>query len=216
VTVNGEVISLLGTKVDPEQDVVTVDGKPIQMSTPRTLMLNKPAGYITTRSDPHARDTVMSLVPEIPGLHPIGRLDKDTTGLLLLTNDGTLTNALTHPRHRVNKTYHAWVQEIPTERAVRKLMTGVEIEGKKTAPAQVEVLRVDKHRTLLAITIHEGRKRQVRLMCAAVGHPVISLTRVSLGPLVLGHLKEGKWRDLSPAEVQSLFRAAGVKEREDK
>ena len=104
---------------------------------------------------------------------------------------------------------------MPTERAARVLMTGVEIEGKKTAPAQVEVLRVDKHRTLLAITIHEGRKRQLRLMCAAIGHPVISLTRVSLGPLVLGHLKAGKWRDLSPAEVQALFRAAGVTERRE-
>ncbi len=215
MTVNGEVIAQLGTKVDPARDVVAVDGTPIQPPAPRTLMLNKPAGYLTTRSDPHARDTVMSLVPEIPGLHPIGRLDKDTTGLLLLTNDGALTNALTHPRHRVKKTYHVWVQEVPTERAARVLMTGVEIEGKKTAPAQVEVLRVDKHRTLLAITIHEGRKRQLRLMCAAIGHPVISLTRVSLGPLVLGHLKAGKWRDLSPAEVQALFRAAGVTERRE-
>ncbi|HOS43784.1 MAG TPA: pseudouridine synthase, partial [Armatimonadota bacterium] len=128
VTVNGEVIAQLGTKVDPARDVVAVDGTPIQPPAPRTLMLNKPAGYLTTRSDPHARDTVMSLVPEIPGLHPIGRLDKDTTGLLLLTNDGALTNALTHPRHRVKKTYHVWVQEVPTERAARVLMTGVEIE----------------------------------------------------------------------------------------
>ncbi len=206
-------ISLLGTQVDPASDVVAVDGKPVQVGAQRTLMLNKPAGYITTCSDPHARDTVMSLVPIIPGLHPIGRLDKDTTGLLLLTNNGALTNALTHPRHRVEKTYHALVHEIPTEGAVRKLMEGVVIEGKKTAPAKVEVLKVDKHRTLLAITIHEGRKRQVRYMCEAVGHPIITLSRVSLGPLTLGHLKEGKWRDLSPAEVKTLFRAAGIEEK---
>lgn len=213
MAVNGETISLLGTQVDPQRDIVTVDGKAVQASAARTLLLNKPKGYVTTRSDPQGRDTVMTLVPEIPGLHPIGRLDKDTTGLLLLTTDGALTNALTHPRHRVDKTYHAWVQEIPTEAAVRKLMSGVVIEGKKTAPAQVQVLKIEKHRTLLAITIHEGRKRQVRLMCQAVGHPVIALSRVNLGPLTLGHVKEGRWRELSPAEVKALFRTAGVEEK---
>ncbi len=202
--------------MDPARDIVTVDGIAVQVSAARTLLLNKPKGYVTTRSDPQGRDTVMDLVPEIPGLHPIGRLDRDTTGLLLLTTNGALTNALTHPRHHVDKTYHALVQEIPAEGAMRQLMHGVVIEGKKTAPAKVEVLKFEKRRSLLAITIYEGRKRQVRLMCQAIGHPVISLTRVSVGPITIGHVKEGRWRELSPAEVKALFRAAGVEEGSEK
>jgi pseudouridine synthase len=215
VTVNGAVLTLLGTQVDPARDVVAVDGVPVRAATVHaTLMLNKPAGFITTRSDPHARETVMSLVPKIPGLHPIGRLDQDTTGLLLLTTDGALTYALTHPRHQVEKTYQAWVRGNPDPEALRRLREGVMVEGRLTAPARVGVLKEKKSRTLLAITIHEGRKRQVRRMCKAVGYPVESLTRTRLGPLKLGTLPEGKWRELTDREVAALFKASGAEEKE--
>ena len=208
VTVNGEVISLLGTRADPERDVIAVDGALITRPAKRTIMLNKPAGYITTRSDPRARDTVMALVPAIPGLHPVGRLDKDTTGLLLLTNDGDLTFALTHPRHHVEKTYHAWVVGRPTENALQRLRKGVELSDGLTAPAAVRVVRAEGGRALVELTIHEGKKRQVRRMLQAEGYPVTTLKRVQIGPLALGDLPEGQWRELTPEEVRALAEAA--------
>lgn len=210
MAVNGEVVSLLGTRVDPARDVVTVDGVPITHPAKRTVMLHKPAGYLTTRQDPRARDTVMALVPDIPGLHPVGRLDKDTTGLLLLTNDGDLTYALTHPKHHVEKTYHAWVQGVPSQRALTQLRRGILLEDGLTAPAQVRLLRSEAGRSLLEIIIHEGRKRQVRRMCEAVGHPVVALSRQRIGPLRLGDLREGEWRDLTDEERDDLYAAAGV------
>jgi len=182
---------------------------PVTLPLHRAILLHKPPGYITTVSDPHARDTVMSLVPPIEGLHPIGRLDMDTTGMLLLTNDGDLTYALTHPRHQVNKTYRAWVEGQPNEKHLAQLRHGIELNDGPTAPAEVRVMAREKTRTLLDITIHEGRNRQVRRMLLAVGHPVITLTRLSIGPLDLGQLPEGHWRDLTEAEVQALFDASG-------
>lgn len=211
VTINGAVVTLLGTQVDPAHDVVAVDGVPVRLSGQHTLLLNKPAGYITTRSDPHARETVMALLPEIPGLHPIGRLDKDTTGLLLFTNDGDLTYALTHPKHLVEKTYRAWVEGLPEKDAMAHLRQGVLLEDGLTAPAQVKRILTREKRTLLEITIHEGRKRQVRRMLLVIGHPVISLSRVRVGPLELGELPEGHWRELAEEEVRALFQVAGVK-----
>ncbi len=210
MTVNGVVVTQLGTRVDAERDVVAVDGVPLEQPRHRTLLLNKPADYITTRSDPHARDTVMALAPAIPGLHPVGRLDKDTTGLLLLTNDGELTYALTHPKHHVEKAYRAWVEGSLTEGTLVRLRQGVMLDDGPTAPAQVRRFAVREGRTQLELIIHEGRKRQVRRMLIAVGHPVISLTRVRVGPLTLGQLPEGRWRELTADEVQALFRAAGV------
>ncbi len=136
VTINGQVVTLLGTQVDPSRDVIAVDGTPVRLPAHQTLMLHKPAGVITTRSDPKARDTVMALLPEIPGLHPIGRLDKDTTGLLLLTNDGDLTYALTHPKHGVKKTYRAWVDGMPDYAVLKQLQTGVLLDDGMSAPAE--------------------------------------------------------------------------------
>ena len=209
VTVNGAVVTL-GARVDPARDVVAVDGKPIHLPTRRTIMLNKPAGIITSRKDPHAADTVMTLVPAIPGLHPVGRLDKNTTGLLLLTNDGDLTFALTHPRHVVEKTYRVWVRGIPGNDALHKLRQGIVLEDGPTAPAQARRILTRADRTQVEITIHEGRKRQVRRMLEAVEAPVISLSRVRLGPLTLGDLPEGQWRDLTDDELTALYKAAGL------
>ena len=210
VAVNGEVVSLLGTRADPACDVVSLDGIPITRPQHRTLLLHKPAGYITTRDDPRSRDTVMALVPDIPGLHPVGRLDKDTTGLLLLTNDGGLTYALTHPKHHVDKTYRAWVDGVPDQVALEQLRTGVMVEDRLTAPALVRRVLTREGRTLLELTIHEGRKRQIRRMLLAVGVPVVSLSRIRLGPLELGELPEGQWRELNAEEVRALYVAAGV------
>ena len=207
---NGQTISLLGTQVDPETDAVTVDGEQVHLAEKRTLLLHKPAGFITTCSDPNARDTVMRLVPAVPGLHPIGRLDKDTTGLLLFTNDGALTFALTHPKHVVEKTYHAWVEGVPDDAALARLRTGIELADGPTAPAEVRRLHTRNGRTEVELVIHEGRKRQVRRMLFAVGFPVVGLARVRVGPLTLGDLPEGRWRDLSAEEVATLYRAAGV------
>lgn len=210
VAVNGQTISLLGTQVDPEHDTVTVDGVPVRLAAKRTLMLHKPAGFITTRSDPNARDTVMHLVPDVPGLHPIGRLDKDTTGLLLFTNDGALTYALTHPKHVVEKTYRAWVEGTPNDAALARLRSGVELDDGLTAPATVRCAQTRAGKTEVELIIHEGRKRQVRRMLFAVGFPVLALARVRVGPLSLDDLPEGRWRDLTDAEVDALYRAAGV------
>lgn len=212
VTVNGEVTTL-GARVDPTRDVVAVDGTPVRLPTRRTLMLHKPAGLVTSRKDPHATDTVMSLVPAIPGLHPVGRLDKNTTGLLLLTNDGELTFALTHPRHVVEKTYRAWVRGIPSNDALRKLRQGITLEDGPTAPAQVRRVLTRGDRTLVEVTIHEGRKRQVRRMLEAIDAPVISLARVRFGPLTLGDLPEGRWRELTDEELDALYRAAGIRRK---
>lgn len=210
VTVNGELVTLLGTRIDPQQDTVAVDGVPITQPTKRTIMLNKPAGFITTRHDPQARDTVMTLVPPIPGLHPIGRLDMETTGLLLLTNDGDLTYALTHPKHHVNKTYQAWVTGVPTDDELTALRCGIQLDDGLTAPAEVRQLQESHDRALIEITIHEGRNRQVRRMLKAIGHPVVSLRRLRIGPLELGDLNDGAWRDLTHDELQEIYAAAGV------
>lgn len=207
---NGEIVTAMGVRVDPESDVVAVDGIPVSRPTSRTILLNKPAGYITTRSDPGARDTVMSLVPSIPGLHPIGRLDKNTTGLLLLTNDGALTYALTHPKHHVDKTYLAWVHGHPDAQALAHLRHGVMLEDGMTAPAAVRLVHTEPGRAKVEITIHEGRKRQVRRMLEAVGHAVLSLTRLRVGPLGLGDLPEGAWRNLTQEEIRQLKAATGL------
>lgn len=211
MTLNGKVVSLLGTRIDPQRDVVAVDGVPITRPAKRTIMLHKPAGYITTRSDPHARNTVMTLIPDIPGLHPIGRLDKDTTGLLLLTNDGDLTYALTHPKHHVEKTYRAEVAGLPGAGTLARLRQGLLLDDGPTAPAQVRLIgRTGADGACVELVIHEGRKRQVRRMLAAVGHPVRTLTRLAVGPLTLGDLPEGVWRDLTPDELHALYQATGI------
>lgn len=209
VAVNGEIANELGRRVDPENDIVAVDGEQINRAAKQTFILNKPAGIITTCSDKHARATVLELLPPVPGLHPVGRLDKDTTGLLLLTNDGELTYALTHPSHHVEKCYLVRVTGIPDFTALRRLREGIELADGITAPATVRLRERGVNSALVELTIHEGRNRQVRRMMNAVGHHVRTLTRQRLGPLSLGDLPLGKWRELTKEEIQQLLAAVG-------
>jgi 23S rRNA pseudouridine2605 synthase len=200
VTVDGEVVLNLATSIEDGQQV-TVDGKPIALeATTEVWALNKPIGVVSTASDTHGRKTVTQLVKSDRRLYPVGRLDSDTTGLILLTNDGELANVLTHPRFEVPKVYVARVHGRPTIQELRRLREGVDLDDGRTAPAKVRAIEPD----LLEITIHEGRKRQIKRMCDAVGHRVLELKRVSFGPLRLGEMREGAVRKLDPAEVQRL------------
>ena len=211
VAVNGEVVTELGTKVRPGVDVVSVDGASIcQASQATTLMLNKPAGYLTSMKDPQGRHCVSELVPtgKYPGLYPLGRLDYDTTGLLLFSTDGELGNAVLHPSHHVDKTYRALVKGAPDKAALSRLRAGVDLEDGPTQPAKVSVAGRKGKNTYLDLTIHEGKKRQVKRMCEAVGHPVIRLHRSSFGPLELGDLPMGSYRVLGSDEVAALRRAS--------
>lgn len=207
VRVNGVVVSELGARVDPLTDTVEVDGRVVTLaSAPTYLVLNKPAGYVTTMSDPQGRPTVADLVPRDPaGLFPVGRLDRETTGLLLFTTDGDLAHKLLHPRFHVEKTYRASVEGRPARETLAALSSGVELEDGVTAPARVRMVEAGPSAEM-EIAIREGRKRQVRRMLAAVGHPVISLHRTSFGPLVLGDLAPGEHRHLGPEEVSALKR----------
>lgn len=207
VRVNGEV-AVLGRRVDPEVDVVEVDGAQIGVRAGLVhYLLNKPAGVITTAADTHGRPTVVDLVPPEPRVFPVGRLDADTEGLLLLTNDGDLAHRLTHPSYGVDKEYLVEVDGDPHRGVVRRLREGVELDDGITAPAKVAVLG-DR---LLRITIHEGRNRQVRRMCEAVGTPVVRLVRTRIGPLSDRTLGPGQWRPLTQDEVRGLERAAAVR-----
>ncbi|MDW8290601.1 MAG: pseudouridine synthase [Armatimonadota bacterium] len=214
VRVNGQVVTQLGVKADPHADLIEVDGKRIQLPQGHTcILLHKPAGVVTTRRDAHAARTVMDCVQGVQAnLFPVGRLDADTTGVLLLTDDGELAYRLTHPRYGVPKTYLAEVRGEVGEDALRRLREGVLLEDGITAPAQVERVRylADRRTTLLRLTLHEGRKRQVKRMCQAVGHPVVRLHRERFGPLTLRRLPVGLWRYLTPEEVVLLRRSVGL------
>lgn len=206
VQINGA-IATLGAKVDPQRDTITVDGKRVQPPQELVyLMLHKPRGYVTTRKDPHAPRTVMELLKDAPpNLFPIGRLDADSEGLLLFTNDGEFANRLMHPRYKLPKTYRVWVRGKPSERALKQLREGVPLDDGTTAPAQVKLIRTENGQSLLEIVLYEGRKRQIRRMCEVVGHPVQRLKRIAIGDLRLPRdLPSGKWRLLTPAEVQML------------
>lgn len=213
VKVNGVIITTQGVRIDPEHDDVSVDGRPVQRGTRKVyLLLHKPAGYVSTVRDPQGRPTVLDLLPlELSKLrvYPVGRLDADTSGLLLLTNDGDFAFQLSHPRHEKEKHYEAFVQGYPDERALTTLRNGVliqEDDGQRftTSPAQVRLLRRSQHESWLALTIHEGRKRQIRRMLMAVGYPVRRLMRVGVGDLTLEGVASGSWRYLTDAEVQKL------------
>ena len=205
VRVNGEVATL-GRRVDAEHDRVEVDGVGVGVRAGRVYyLLNKPRGVVTTAADTHGRPTVVDLVPGEPRVFPVGRLDADSEGLLLLTNDGELTHRLTHPSFGVEKEYLAEVEGTPSPAAVRRLREGVELEDGRTGPARVAVVPPRG----LRLVIHEGRNRQVRRMCEAVGHPVVRLVRTRIGPLADRDLAPGKWRELSLAEVRTLEAAAG-------
>ena len=214
VTVNGETVRELGSKADPASDVIKVDGRRIKTAiTHRYIVLYKPKGYVTTRRDPEKRRTVMDLIGEGDYIYPVGRLDYDSEGLLLMMTDGDLAARLMHPRHEVDKVYEVIVLGTPDPRALEKLRQGVFIEGGRTSPAAVHVgttVKGHKPTTKLTITIHEGRNRQIRKMCSAVGLPVRDLRRVKMGPIGLGRLKPGQWRDLTPDEVRRLKAAVSA------
>jgi len=205
VKVNGKIVTQMGFQVS-EQDRVEVDGKLIKKEEKHVyIMLNKPSGYVSTVTDPEGRKTVLDLIDGVSErIYPVGRLDYDTTGLLILTNDGEFTFENTHPGHEIKKTYIAEVQGIPSDKALEALKKGVVLDGKKTAPAVVEVVDKKSKATVLKIIIHEGRNRQVRRMCEAVGHPVLKLKRTAIGRLTLGDLKPGEWRYLSSKEIKLI------------
>ncbi|MBV8944014.1 MAG: rRNA pseudouridine synthase [Solirubrobacterales bacterium] len=207
VTIGGQIVT------DPARDVgtddaVALDGKPVAAVHERVVYaLNKPAGVVSTARDPQGRPTVVTLVPQTERLYPVGRLDIDTTGLILLTNEGDLAHRLTHPSFEVEKTYRAVVGGRPVrDPELDALRGGVELDDGRTAPARVQRISADT----IEITIHEGRKRQIKRMCEAVGHPVKRLERVGFGPLLLGDLPRGRWRRLTDAEVDALMRAASA------
>ena len=210
VEVNGEVVTKLGTQVDPDRDRISLDGREVASPFERvTILLNKPSGYVSTCADERGRPTVLDLLPEGVGrVHPIGRLDMDTEGLLLLTNDGDLTYRLTHPKFEVEKEYVAEVEGVPSLDALRRLSQGIEIDGRRSAPATVSVESAANGRAVVRLQIHEGRKRQVKRMLQAVGHPVRKLRRVRVGPIQLGNLPLGETRALSGKEVEALQRCA--------
>jgi 23S rRNA pseudouridine2605 synthase len=210
VTVNGEV-AVLGRRVDPGRDRVALDGVPVVVDdTVVHWVLNKPAGYVTTAHDTHGRPTVLDLVPAEPRVFPVGRLDLETEGLLLLTNDGDLAQLLTHPRHGVEKEYFVEVEGKPSPAALRRLREGVELDDGPTLPARARIVQESPALTTTALTIvvKEGRKRMVRRMCATVGHPVVRLARTRIGPLRDPRLAPGTWRALATEEVRALYAAA--------
>jgi 23S rRNA pseudouridine2605 synthase len=212
VTVNGVTVMELGTKAEPGDDI-RVDGRRVKVvEHHRYLLLNKPRGYVTTRSDPQRRPTVIDLLRGVREyVYPVGRLDYETEGLLLLTNDGDLAARLTHPSHEVARVYEARVLGVPDAHDLDRLSRGLVIGGRRTAPAEVRLLPLRHGATeaTLVITVHEGRNRQVRDMCEAIGHPVEHLRRVAIGALRDPKLKSGHWRDLTAEEVARLKRAAG-------
>src|SRR5215510_15414249 len=208
VSVNGQTIRAMGVKADPAVDDIRVDGRRVKSAErPRYILLNKPKGYVTTRSDPQRRPTVIDLLSGVREyVYPVGRLDYDSEGLLLLTNDGDLAARLTHPRHGVERTYEARVAGTPDEEALTRLRKGIPLDGHRTLPATVVLIpprRRDEDAVLL-LTIREGRNRQVRRMCEAVGHPVQTLKRTRVGPISDRRLKPGEWRELREDEVVAL------------
>lgn len=212
VMVNGKIITTMGVLVEPG-DEVRVDGEFIAVQDSATLIMNKPKGLLTTLDDPQGRPTVMRLIPrEYQAVKPVGRLDKDTEGLLLLTTDGELAMRLTHAKYGIEKEYLAVVDGLPSQSSIDKLRKGVFVEGRRTSPAQVEMIPGDdtKGTARLKIIIHEGRKRQVREMCRMVGHEVISLRRVRIGHLVLKGMAPGEVRRLPKVDVEKLKTAVGL------
>ncbi|MZP28167.1 pseudouridine synthase [Heliobacterium undosum] len=214
VRINGTVVREQGVRVDEAQDVIEVDGRALERrEAPVYYALYKPRGVVTTCKDPQGRQTVIGLLPGVnERVYPVGRLDQDTEGLLLLTNDGQLAFRLTHPRFGVEKTYRARLRDDVSDGALKALAEGIKLEDGVTAPAEVRLLRREGGATWIEIKIHEGRKRQIRRMGDAIGHPVIDLERISFGPITLGKLKPGEVRPLTPAELRALKSAAGMKE----
>jgi len=219
VTINGVVVTTPGTQADSDIDVIAVDGAPLRFAeAPVYLAMHKPFGFVTTAQDPQGRRTVMDLLPPDlpPHVFPVGRLDRDTEGLLLFTSDGEFAHRLAHPRYEIEKEYYALVSGTASADALRALREGVDIEDHHTSPAHVDMTppptgwQAREGHTWLRLVIHEGRKRQVRLMCAAVGHPVRSLVRTRIDGVLLGRLATGKTRPLAEQEVQALRDKLGL------
>jgi len=216
VTVNGKAVTELGTKADPQSDDIRVDGRRIKPAARRIyILMYKPRGYITSRSDPQKRPTVIDLLAKggvRDYVYPVGRLDYDSEGLLLLTSDGDLAARLTHPSHEVEREYQARVRGVPDRHAIDRLAKGIAIEGRQTAPAEVKLLKVmdggDGSDAILSLVVHEGRNRQVRRMCESVGHPVVRLRRVRIGPITDERIRPGEFRELDAGEIAALRRVA--------
>jgi pseudouridine synthase len=212
VEVNREVVTTLGSKADPARDEIRVDGRRLRFDARvRYILLNKPRGYVTTRHDPEGRPTVLDLLRGVSEyVYPVGRLDYDSEGLLLLTSDGDLAAKLTHPRHAVERVYEAIVLGVPDDEALDRFRSGMVLDGERLQPAEVQrgtiVNKGGEKTTRMTITLREGRNRQVRRMCAQIGHPVRRLRRVRMGSIRLDDLPSGRWRDLTPREVSALKR----------
>ncbi len=207
VTVNGRRVTELGTRVDPERATIRVDGKVVRRQPFRYVVLNKPSGFITTTQDERGRQTVMELVPSQPKMSPVGRLDRDTEGLLLFTNDGELANRVTHPRYGLTKEYQVLTPERPSEPIMRRIREGVEIDGKQVVPHEFRIVRETPEGVLLSVVIHEGMNHVIRRMMEAGGIPVSRLRRERVGPLSIAGIPRGASRDLTPGELASLREA---------
>ena len=211
VKVDGMVVDTMGIRIDPEKVEVTVDGRPVRPPTRvRTVMLHKPSGYVTTTADPQGRRKVTDLLADqTERLFPVGRLDYDATGLLLLTNDGELANRLMHPRYKVPKTYRVTVGGNFDQDAQKRLLVGVRLDGRLSIPTQVRILKHSADQSVIEMTIREGKYHQVKRMCAQVGYQVVKLKRIAYGPLRLGRLEPGVWRELNSKEVTELEKTIG-------
>lgn len=212
VRVNGRLASI-GDSVNPKKDIVTVNGKKVRKQTELVyVMLHKPRGFISTMSDERGRKCVAQLVKDVPvRVYPIGRLDKESEGMLLFTNDGKFANAMMHPSKHVSKTYRVTVRPSITDEQITALSGGIEIDGRMTAPATVNVISKEENRVVLEIMLFEGRNREIRKMCEKLDLEVARLKRIAIGSVKLGMLKQGEWRNLKAEEVRKLFLAAGIK-----
>ncbi len=215
VKLNGRTVTAMGTKVNPREDIVSVDNRRIRMKTAhRYLLLHKPAGYLTTRKDPFGRPTVFELLPAFTDQHLfyVGRLDFDTEGVLFMTSDGELASRLMHPRYQVEKSYLALTRGVIPARKLKYFRDGMVLGQEKTAPARAAIRQVNKQEntTWLSITVHEGKKRQIKRMCQQIGHPVLYLKRVSFASLGVGNLPPGSFRPLNRDEVQELYHRVGL------
>jgi 23S rRNA pseudouridine2605 synthase len=209
VRVNGEVASTLGVRVIPGRDQVILDGKPVATGAVRWVLFHKPRGALTTRTDPQGRKTVYEILPEeVRELRYVGRLDQDTEGLLLLTNDGDVLHGLTHPSNEVEREYEAWVDGVPSKAGLKRLQEGIVLEDGPARAARAKMVRRTKEGGLVVVVLTEGRKREVRRLLEAVGHPVLRLRRTRFGPIRLKGLESGQWRELNSNEIRALREAA--------
>ena len=211
VEVNGQVVTVPGTKINGEE-MIKVDGRQIRQEQKKVyILLNKPVGYISTSKDQFSRKTVLDLIDAVKErIYPVGRLDYDTSGLIVLTNDGELANRLTHPKHEMQKVYRVMIDGSLKEEDIKSFQTGIAIEDYTTAPAKVKVIETTKKDSIIELTIHEGKNRQVRKMFETLGYAVLRLKRVAVGPIVIEGLEEGKWRYLSKKEIEALKKTAGL------